>query len=457
MRLSWKERVFMVLLGVAAASGLTMLILILVKATNVLLPADTKFGILFDAGSSHTSLFVYQWPANKEKDTGVVSQALACQVEGPGISSYTSDPTQAGESLKSCLQEALALIPQTQHPVTPTFLGATAGMRLLSQKNSSQAQDILAAVSQTLSRAPVDFWGARILAGQDEGAFGWITVNYVLGMLLKYSSGQWILPEDGTLVGALDLGGASTQISFVPQGPILDQSTQVTFRLYGANYSVYTHSYLCFGRDQILRRLLAELVQVSQVARVRHPCYHSGYQATLSLASLYDSPCVHTPDSLNYTQNLTVEGIGNPGNCVAALRGLFNFSSCKGQEDCAFNGVYQPPVHGQFYVEDSYPGQERWLRDYCASGLYILVLLLEGYKFSEETWPNIQFQKQAGGTDIGWTLGFMLNLTGMIPAEALTQWRAQSYSIWIAGVVFAVLTLVAILGAAAVQLFWTQD
>lgn len=37
---------------------------------------------MFDAGSSHTSLFVYQWPANKENDTGVVSQALACQVEG---------------------------------------------------------------------------------------------------------------------------------------------------------------------------------------------------------------------------------------------------------------------------------------------------------------------------------------------------------------------------------------
>ena len=82
MGLSWKERVFMALLGVAAASGLTMLVLILVKAINVLLPADTKFGIVFDAGSSHTSLFVYQWPANKEKDTGVVSQALTCQIEG---------------------------------------------------------------------------------------------------------------------------------------------------------------------------------------------------------------------------------------------------------------------------------------------------------------------------------------------------------------------------------------
>lgn len=91
-------------------------------------------------------------------------------------------------------------------------------------------------------------------------------------------------------------------------------------------------------------------LQSSPVALVRNPCYHSGYQTTLSMASLYDSPCVHTADSLNHTQNLTVEGIGSPGDCVAALRGLFNFSSCKGQEDCAFNGVYQPPVHGQFYV-----------------------------------------------------------------------------------------------------------
>lgn len=44
-------------------------------------------------------------------------------------------------------------------------------------------------------------------------------------------------------------------------------------------------------------------------------------------------------------------------------------------------------------VEDSYPGQERWLRDYCASSLYTLTLL-EAFGFSEETWANIEFQKQ---------------------------------------------------------------
>ncbi|KAM9082400.1 ectonucleoside triphosphate diphosphohydrolase 8 isoform 1-T1 [Megaptera novaeangliae] len=519
MGLTRKERVFTALLGAAAVSGLTTLILFLVEATNVLLPADTKFGIVFDAGSSHTSLFVYQWLANKKNDTGVVSQALACQAKGPGISSYASDPAQAGESLQGCLEEALALIPKAKHQQTPMFLGATAGMRLLSQKNSSQAEDVFAAVNWVLSRSPVDFWGAELLAGQDEGALGWVTINYVLGLLVKYSfSGEWIRPLEGTLVGALDMGGASTQITFVPGGPILDKTTQATFRLYGTEHSVYTHSYLCFGRDQMLNRLLAGLVQVgcsvgggrgtlpggcsempppspqsSPGLLVRHPCYHSGYRGTLALAALYGSPCIQAAAPRDLGQNLTVEGTGNPGACVAAIRGLFNFSSCDGRGDCAFDGVYQPPVRGQFYafsnfyhtfhflnltsrpplatanatvwefcqrpwklVEASSPGQGRRLRDYCASGLYVLTLLLEGYGFSQETWGGIEFRKQAGGTDIGWTLGYMLNLTSLIPVEAPAQWRAQSYGVWVAGVVFLVLTLTAILGATAVQL-WRRD
>lgn len=65
-------------------------------------------------------------------------------------------------------------------------------------------------------------------------------------------------------MGALDMGGASTQICFAPRGPILDQSSQAIFRLYGTNYSIYTHSHLCFGRDQALLRLLARLLQVGQ-------------------------------------------------------------------------------------------------------------------------------------------------------------------------------------------------
>lgn len=314
---------------------------------------------------------------------------------------------KAGESLQGCLEEALVLIPEAQHRKTPMFLGATAGMRLLRQKNSSQARDIFAAVTQVLGRSPVDFWGAELLAGQDEGAFGWITVNYGLGTLVKYSfTGEWIQPPEETLVGALDMGGASTQITFVPGGPILDKSTQADFRLYGSNYSVYTHSYLCFGRDQMLSRLLVGLVQ--------------------AFSNFY-----HTFHFLNLTSGQSLSTVNTT---------IWEFC--------------QRPWK---LVETSYPGQDRWLPDYCASGLYILTLLHEGYRFSEETWPSLEFRKQAGGVDIGWTLGYMLNLTGMIPADAPAQLWAVSYGVWVAKVVFMVLTLVAVVGAALVQLFWLQD
>lgn len=52
-------------------------------------------------------------------------------------------------------------------------------------------------------------------------------------------------------------------------------------------------------------------------------------------------------------------------------------------------------------VEAAWPGQKRWLRDYCASGLYILTLLLDGYGFSEETWSSIAFRKQVPPPGLG--------------------------------------------------------
>lgn len=41
-----------------------------------------QYGIVLDAGSSHTSMFVYKWPADKENDTGIVGQHSSCDVEG---------------------------------------------------------------------------------------------------------------------------------------------------------------------------------------------------------------------------------------------------------------------------------------------------------------------------------------------------------------------------------------
>ncbi|CAE7470695.1 Entpd8 [Symbiodinium necroappetens] len=48
----------------------------------------------------------------------------------------------------------------------------------------------------------------RVLSGEEEGAFGWLALNQ------KQAE---ISPDPATTLGALDFGGASVQISFVPQ------------------------------------------------------------------------------------------------------------------------------------------------------------------------------------------------------------------------------------------------
>uniref|UniRef100_A0A672U8B7 Ectonucleoside triphosphate diphosphohydrolase 8 n=1 Tax=Strigops habroptila TaxID=2489341 RepID=A0A672U8B7_STRHB len=436
-----------------------------------LCPLCPQYGLVFDAGSTHTALYVYRWPAGKENGTGIVSQVEACTAAGPGISSYADDPAGAGASLKPCLDKAMEIIPAEQQRETPTYLGATAGMRLLREQNSTKAQQVFAEVAKAIGEYPVEFRGAQVLTGNEEGSFGWISVNYLLETLVKvwaWAVGTWTHPPAEDVVGALDLGGASTQITFLPGTTIEDSSTGALLRLYGTNYSIYTHSYLCYGQKQALKMLTASLHQASpSTEQISHPCYPRGYEENITTAELYDSPCVRAPSTPSAAQLLRVTGTGEPAACSAAVQELFNLS-CGANSTCGFNGVYQPPVRGQFFAfsglyhslhflnltggqplssvnaaigrfctstweKQEFPTTSRiQLRDACAASTYTLALLLQGFRFNHTTWPNIHFARQVTGVDVGWTLGYMLNLTNMIPSEIPQRVVGLQRSNWIA-------------------------
>ncbi|XP_014805210.1 PREDICTED: ectonucleoside triphosphate diphosphohydrolase 8-like isoform X1 [Calidris pugnax] len=489
-----KKHFITAIVGALIAFSIIALVLCLVRIEDVTLPATVKYGMVFDAGSSHTSLFVYEWDSDKENDTGMVSQTLSCDVQGQGISSYTNDPPKAGDSLRECLDKALKVVPAAKQRDVPVYLGATAGMRLLREQNSSAADRVLAEVAKTLQEYPVAFKGARILTGEEEGAYGWITINYLLDSFTKYSpkSHTWVRPEAADIFGALDLGGASTQISFMPGSSVINWKEAFKLTLYGYNYNIYTHSYLCYGQNEMLKRLAKELItESSSSTRVDHPCYPKDYTETVSLSSFRTSPCTN-PSDMRLTlgdRNVTLEGRGNASKCLDAIKKLFNFSACGQRQDCTFDGVYQPPISGRFIafsafyynfkflnltkgqslatvretiehfctrswedLSSSYPEENPdRLPKYCANANYILTLLLDAYKFNETSWNNIIFQMKAGSASVGWTLGYMLNLTNMIPAEAPARVKGHIPSLWAAAIAFIVLTLA--LGLAALLLF----
>ncbi|NP_001002379.2 ectonucleoside triphosphate diphosphohydrolase 8 isoform X1 [Danio rerio] len=473
-----------ILLGaaMAAVAVTTIIALILALANRQTLdqPYSTQFGIVFDAGSSHTALFLYQWQGNKENNTGIVSQKQSCDVDGDGISSYVQNPAGAGESLKKCLDIAKAAIPTEQQKSTPVYLGATAGMRLLNLQNQTQSDSILAEVAKTIQTYPFDFRGARILTGMEEGAYGWITTNYLLESFIKHTfEGSWIHPKAGKIIGALDLGGASTQISFTPKDPVRDPNSAFNLQLYGYKYELYTYSYLCYGKDQALKKLQAYLHKnAGSSSSISHPCYHKGYNLNLTLAELYNSPCVVPPSSFNPKDTILFKGTGNSSLCLSLIENIVNLTGCALSPDCGFNGIYQPPVNGEFFAFSAYfytfdflgltpkapltkvlstidtlcsknwtaltaenPSiKPKYLKDYCASGHYITTILLKGYKFNN-TWDQISFVKQVADTDIGWTLGYMLNLTNMIPSERSSAVTGVPHSQWAAEIFFIAFAL----------------
>ncbi|CAL8282699.1 unnamed protein product [Merluccius merluccius] len=437
--------IFVVVIGVIALVALVTVAVV----QNKPLTQKYKYGIVLDAGSSHTALYIYKWPAEKDNNTGRVTQANeTCKVKGPGISSYASNPQGAGESLRACMLEAKKFIPASRQEETPLYLGATAGMRLLNMENASASDSVFKAVEEALDSYTFSYRGARLLTGLEEGAFGWVTVNYLDGRLTQ---GQ-------KTIGALDLGGASTQISFV--SPNFDGSESpnnlMMFRLYGNDYNLYSHSFLCYGKDQALRQTLAHQTQSGQ-SIVNDPCFHSKYSKVWEYSNLYDTPCVADRKPDNSPTNFTLNGSGNFQQCQQLIKSIFNFTQCK-YSRCSFNGVFQPELQGSFgafsayyYVLDflnladtsrvslekakdklkeycatpwpelqkQHPKtKEKYLSEYCFSGTYILTLLTEGYNFTADTYKEITVIGKMQGSDAGWTLGYMLNLTNMIPAEA---------------------------------------
>lgn len=82
-----------------------------------------------------------------------------------------------------------------------------------------------------------------------------------------------------------------------------------------------------------------------------HPCWPRGYSTQVPLRDLYASPCTaaQRPQTFNGSDRVHLEGGSDPALCRGLVSGLFNFSSCRFSR-CSFNGIFQPPVSGDFMV-----------------------------------------------------------------------------------------------------------
>ncbi|XP_074642858.1 ectonucleoside triphosphate diphosphohydrolase 8-like [Tubulanus polymorphus] len=447
-------------------------------------PIPDDYGIVIDAGSSRTSLFVYQWKGNKYHGTGIVEQIAKCRSKASPLADYESNPENAGKSLGDCIETAKQNIPKSEWKNAPIFLGATAGMRMLRERNRTTCDKMMTDVRKELTKTPFKFTEpekqALILTGTEEGAFAWVTVNYLLGSFgqvvrSKFKSSRHLPTNVGKskeTVGALEMGGASSQITYIPEPgvKIPEDKYAENLTLYGKQYSVFADSFLCYGKGESEKRYLANVLKNNSFAnKVQSPCGPKGNILEVASNKIFDEPCVKGAPAIrtygsaiipnlsasSKNQTYVFEGTAEPEKCLAYVKEMFNFSaSCK-YDHCSFNGRYMPPIHGYYLAFSGYWYEMNFLnltdisqpltisrfrnsvyslcnktwdevkvmrtsvKDqlpyYCYDGQFILALLLDGFHFNDTTFPQISFVQDVADTKVGWPIGLMLNATNSLP------------------------------------------
>ncbi|XP_005422667.1 ectonucleoside triphosphate diphosphohydrolase 6 [Geospiza fortis] len=211
------------------------------KLTHQAVTTDLSvfYGIMFDAGSTGTRIHIFKF-AQQPRETPRLTHETFKALK-PGLSAYADDVEKSGQGIKELLEVAKKEVPMELWKFTPLVLKATAGLRLLP---GEKAQKLLEKVKEIFQASPffVRDNCVSIMNGTDEGISAWITINFLTGRLDD--------PQRRS-VGMLDLGGGSTQITFLPRTKATLQTSPsghtTSFQMFNHTYKLYSYSYLGLG------------------------------------------------------------------------------------------------------------------------------------------------------------------------------------------------------------------
>jgi len=264
---------------------------------------------------------------------------------------------------------------------------------------------------------------ARVISGVEEGVFGWITVNSLLG---NFNNKQ--LSHDKT-IAALDLGGASTQVTFNPSTPPKENGYKI--KINNVEYHLYTYSFLGYGADIAINSAIEWIIKNQNHVNytISFGCFPIGYFEKYRYNSV----------------EFLIAGSSEPNSCFNVAYSILNLDkNCK---QCSINRIYFPGIESKisafslyYYVANffemskwvdpfkfydvgqgfcklnydqlkaKYSNNPNWnfITRYCFDTLYIYAILNGAYHIPERS-PDINPVGDLNNVEIGWTMGAMIN------------------------------------------------
>lgn len=307
------------------------------------------FTVVVDCGSTGTRVSVYEWMlkggliyrdlpilihAYPDNATNAPSRKDSCQYHcmqtEPGLDKYVGNSSGVRASLEPLIIWAEQWVPPERRGDTPIFVLATAGLRRLPWKDARRVLDDVEDVIKEHRFMYKKSW-IRVLSGKEEAYYGWVALNYKMGIFNKSTR----LPT----LGLLDLGGSSLQV--VAE---IDESDEDEFimksKIGSFEHEMLAYSLPAFGLNEAFDRTVVMLSHsqalkesVRGTFEVSHPCLSSSFMQSYSCKGCFglgsnDSEGFHRQVQRNELNTITLVGEPNWEMCqVLARAAAVNSSS----------------------------------------------------------------------------------------------------------------------------------
>ena len=296
-----------------------------------------SYAIVVDAGSTGSRAFIFRFSLDAKGRRSITS--IKGMKVMPGLSSFANATSSdiVGYLLPTFLDAAI-IIPKKCHRSTKVYIKGTAGFRLLHEDDQSHIWKSLHDGLLANKNVPFDIQTENLgtIDGYFEAYYAVLASNYVAGSV----DGDLLRVEGTAMVGALDMGGSSTQLIFhtgTPPGQPIQ------------NGDFWSHSWLNFGVEKVRERVWQNLVDTHKKSL---PAIQSDDQSGTieeKTTIVIENPCTFVGHEEVHSKEYSFMGTGQGQKCVEIIKKVIWPEGVCTAPPCAIDGIIHPPIDGNFF------------------------------------------------------------------------------------------------------------
>jgi Golgi nucleoside diphosphatase len=314
----------------------------LAQLETVIIRSDVNYAIVIDAGSTASRISIFELVHQDDQIPQIaiasgtcaphdVSMWMHSEKDGGGIHNVRQDLTNISDYLESLADFAIERLKSRDVAPrnVPVYFRATGGVRSLTPEHQRKLLD--GVVDYFHARGFIDA-SAKILDGSTEGIYAWISVNYLNGFLSASAPGA-------QSQGVLDMGGASTQITFMPKTSPAHHGVRLV--LNDKQFDLYSYSHQGLGLNSAIESIAS------------HSCFPEGVERDEHVLSEYESLA-------SFLQSTPHRPKGHYNACRENIATHLR-EQCEDPRECGIKDIYQPDPHGSFVAIVAFP---HFVRDF---------------------------------------------------------------------------------------------